>query len=946
MRNPRDRQIIDALRLASGGGAWTRKEGKNPEGGLNEKGRASLRAQGHDIKRPQPEGGARKDSFCARMKGMKAKLTSSETANDPDSRINKSLRKWNCRADGGSVMDALRLTRGSGGRSDKKKGDEKTTAPEPARRQAPYSRYDDLNRMLKNPPQFESPAHDPQDPKYYVSPEEYEKGIYDDIYGTRYNALAGGGRIGRKKYNLGGGPTLPPTTPAQTSVYDPFINSAYQTFMNRAPDAAGQQYWANQLQSGDASQRELLNSFANSAEFQNLYKTTPERAVSGLYQSAFNRTPDQGGLQYWQQQQQKGMSAQDMLNQFTNSQEFQNVYDINNAYMNYQGAMATPDQLASAHKALASGKTMSDVEGTISSAPEATTNFIKTAYKNMLGRSPEEAGLNYWSNALNSGAADKTDFLNSLASSAEGGNYANTQTLNNLYERFTGKQPDQTILNSPEYSDMLSKMAQGTINVDQIKSIVSKDPYAVNYENTNLVKDTFTALTGKVPAQSVVDDFTSKLAAGTLDSSKMFDQIAATPESQKFVDAKKYAREQLNAPLTPQEQAVIDMISTREGAKDPNAIYGYNRYADKVGYKGNLTEMTPNQIFPMQTQLTKLTRATEGRPSSAVGSGQFIQGTLRSTINDLAKKYGIDKDVLANIEFDPNFQKQVTLQNFRTYVGDPNDPKTWNKYRLGKQWESFDTSKGKKALSQEEINRIINAAAPSTGAPPPVLSTPEGIDSITQSTGETITDGGVGGLGVGAPSTPSMTPISGIGGGIDFSAPSSPPSTYTPPPPHTGISAPISHPPVTHVGGGSHPSSGGHGSFGVGYAPDMGGSGVHHTSGSDPYFGHGYGTNFDPHQIHFNRNTGHFYDSSSDVSWDPNRAGSKKGGAVWDKPRPKSLGKPEKLTSKEKSSAKRMAKAAGRPYPNLVDNMRAAKADGGHVKVKSIADALRLAKHK
>ena len=38
----------------------------------------------------------RRSSFCARMKGMKAKLTSKKTANDPDSRINKSLRKWNC----------------------------------------------------------------------------------------------------------------------------------------------------------------------------------------------------------------------------------------------------------------------------------------------------------------------------------------------------------------------------------------------------------------------------------------------------------------------------------------------------------------------------------------------------------------------------------------------------------------------------------------------------------------------------------------------------------------------------------------------------------------------------------------------------------------------------------------------------------------------------------
>ena len=76
--------------------AWQRAAGKNPEGGLNEKGRASLRAAGHDIKRPQPEGGARKRSFCARMEGMKKKLTSSKTASDPNSRINKSLRAWKC----------------------------------------------------------------------------------------------------------------------------------------------------------------------------------------------------------------------------------------------------------------------------------------------------------------------------------------------------------------------------------------------------------------------------------------------------------------------------------------------------------------------------------------------------------------------------------------------------------------------------------------------------------------------------------------------------------------------------------------------------------------------------------------------------------------------------------------------------------------------------------
>ena len=81
-----------------GSPAWTRKEGKSESGGLNEKGRKSYeRANpGSNLKAPQPEGGSRKKSFCARMCGMKIKLTSKKTANDPNSRINKSLRKWKC----------------------------------------------------------------------------------------------------------------------------------------------------------------------------------------------------------------------------------------------------------------------------------------------------------------------------------------------------------------------------------------------------------------------------------------------------------------------------------------------------------------------------------------------------------------------------------------------------------------------------------------------------------------------------------------------------------------------------------------------------------------------------------------------------------------------------------------------------------------------------------
>ena len=75
--------------------AWQRKEGKNPSGGLNAKGRASYKKG--TLKAPSKKvGNPRRASFCARMKGMKAKLTSAKTARAPQSRINKALRAWNC----------------------------------------------------------------------------------------------------------------------------------------------------------------------------------------------------------------------------------------------------------------------------------------------------------------------------------------------------------------------------------------------------------------------------------------------------------------------------------------------------------------------------------------------------------------------------------------------------------------------------------------------------------------------------------------------------------------------------------------------------------------------------------------------------------------------------------------------------------------------------------
>jgi hypothetical protein len=76
--------------------AWTRKEGKSPSGGLNAKGRASYNRANPGkpgLKAPQPEGGPRKRSFCARMSGVKGPM---KKPNGEPTRKALALRKWKC----------------------------------------------------------------------------------------------------------------------------------------------------------------------------------------------------------------------------------------------------------------------------------------------------------------------------------------------------------------------------------------------------------------------------------------------------------------------------------------------------------------------------------------------------------------------------------------------------------------------------------------------------------------------------------------------------------------------------------------------------------------------------------------------------------------------------------------------------------------------------------
>ena len=68
---------------------------KSPSGGLNEAGRKAYNAAtGSHLKRPQPEGGPRRDSFCARSAGQMKMFP--KAAKDPESRLRLARKAWNC----------------------------------------------------------------------------------------------------------------------------------------------------------------------------------------------------------------------------------------------------------------------------------------------------------------------------------------------------------------------------------------------------------------------------------------------------------------------------------------------------------------------------------------------------------------------------------------------------------------------------------------------------------------------------------------------------------------------------------------------------------------------------------------------------------------------------------------------------------------------------------
>ena len=183
----------------------------------------------------------------------------------------------------------------------------------------------------------------------------------------------------------------------------------YQAAFDRVPDQGGLGYWINEIDRGTGLSQ-AAKGFINSAEFKALYGNNPSNAefVTLIYDNVLHRTPDAGGYSYWMEQLSSGMTRENVLIGFSESTE------------NKVALMAF------------------DMDGNMGKDYRL--------YQAAFDRKPDVSGLDYWYHQLNSGMALEqvaSGFINSAEFKAlYGNNPSNAELVTLLYDNVLHRAPD------------------------------------------------------------------------------------------------------------------------------------------------------------------------------------------------------------------------------------------------------------------------------------------------------------------------------------------------------------------------------------------------------------------------------------------------------------------------------------------------------------------------
>lgn len=156
-----------------------------------------------------------------------------------------------------------------------------------------------------------------------------------------------------------------------------FVELIYSNVLGRDPDGNGFEFWVNELESGTRTRSQVMIGFSESDEFVLDQSVQPDR-IRRLYRAYFLRDADQGGLEYWIDQHVAGMSLAQISARFERSPEFVDEY----------GELNDPA-------------------------------FVQQVYTNVLGRSPDRAGEDFWVEQLRAGAIDRGRLMTEFSESDE-----------------------------------------------------------------------------------------------------------------------------------------------------------------------------------------------------------------------------------------------------------------------------------------------------------------------------------------------------------------------------------------------------------------------------------------------------------------------------------------------------------------------------------------------
>ncbi len=266
----------------------------------------------------------------------------------------------------------------------------------------------------------------------------------DRLYGgagdDSLNAQEGSDQLfgGADNDRLDGGDYLDMSA-AQSQVY-----RLYQATLDREPDAAGLNFYGDQLDAG-ATLESITTGFINSPEFQAAYGALNDvDFVTLLYNNVLGRAPDTAGLDFWTGELANGVSRELVVNGFSESAEFQVGTDfaaaayfqetfqaeyLGQIYRLFQATLdREPDEGGFEFyiSSLEGGATLESITtGFIGSVEFQTTygslndvDFVTLLYNNVLNRAPDTAGLNFWTGEL-AGGASRESVVNGFSESAE-----------------------------------------------------------------------------------------------------------------------------------------------------------------------------------------------------------------------------------------------------------------------------------------------------------------------------------------------------------------------------------------------------------------------------------------------------------------------------------------------------------------------------------------------